>query len=847
MVWTNFLLNQLDRTSLEGIVLGRGLKGCPSKKDEMASFILLDGVEIRGEHEFEAFKLAYRKGYRTDPPDEVLIRSRNTVDDIPVQTVSSSSKDIKESGEPEDSEEEVVADSVVQDGSLTKERDSKDADPKKAADNMGSDNGVQNQIDVIKANMMAMVSSNEDLKNMMMTMMKSMTSSMDTMRGQVDTIEQKMASTSVGSNGYQNDKNVTMRRNLETPMHGQGDLGNMYTPMEERLHGVEGMTYRGATAEPPSFSGGHIGHIAAKCRAPISEIVSGRCYKCGYSNHGSNECRADPEKLNCARCHKKGHRASVCRTDWNKINAEFDDKVALPQPPPQPVGEYVTKTQYTTEAPSTTSGQHANMVNAESVGTEALTKGEATAATVQTHTINEVNLCSGSLYETLVVYVGQSDQHEASLRGLLDTGASEGFVEESLADAMVKKGGGFVEDLRPPLRVTLADNSSKVLTKRWRCFVKHATMDGQVNIESAGTPIESCEVNAGDSGGINLKNTIKLEEYVKKKKKFPRLKRPWEGSQDVLKVDGVKVIPKLGDQPTTVNGHVLEGEKSWASTKMTECGSAPGGSIRDSNFGEDKISAGCDNSSANGKEEWLPLLRAHSFKKGGGQRSLQRDYQVLNVREDGYLTRRSAMVHQECCNIDHSGDRVKVQEMHANAAVAAMSNEEKSLADCNCLSVGNDDCEQPGGSSVVADPRDYQIREIVAKFPRSKWVRTMGNETKNVLATIKPKVWNKLVAMVGDSYYDASLPDEWVYTVPLTVSDYACCKDVKINVKPYKMFVGGSMSGSYYNDKKEWYESGPASKAESSTSPITAVGGSSSKAESSTSYSRSWWVYSSRT
>ncbi|KAF4720098.1 hypothetical protein FOZ62_004846 [Perkinsus olseni] len=387
--------------------------------------------------------------------------------------------------------------------------------------------------------------------------------------------------------------------------------------------------------------------------------------------------------------------------------------------------------------------------------------------------------------------MGQSDQHEASLRGLLDTGASEGFVEESLADAM--------------------------------------------NIESAGTPIESCEVNAGDSGGINLKNTIKLEEYVKKKKKFPRLKRPWEGSQDVLKVDGVKVIPKLGDQPTTVNGHVLEGEKSWASTKMTECGSAPGGSIRDSNFGEDKISAGCDNSSANGKEEWLPLLRAHSFKKGGGQRSLQRDYQVLNVREDGYLTRRSAMVHQECCNIDHSGDRVKVQEMHANAAVAAMSNEEKSLADCNCLSVGNDDCEQPGGSSVVADPRDYQIREIVAKFPRSKWVRTMGNETKNVLATIKPKVWNKLVAMVGDSYYDASLPDEWVYTVPLTVSDYACCKDVKINGKPYKMFVGGSMSGSYYNDKKEWYESGPASKAESSTSPINAVGGSSSKAESSTS------------
>ncbi|KAF4681187.1 hypothetical protein FOZ60_012468 [Perkinsus olseni] len=361
MVWTNFLLNQLDRTSLEGIVLGRGLKGCPSKKDEMASFILLDDVEIRGEHEFEAFKLAYRKGYRTDPPDEVLIRSRSTVDDIPVQTVSSGSKDIKESGEPEDSEEEeVVADSAVQDGSLTKERDSKDADPKKAADNMGSDNDMQNQIDVIKANMMAMVSSNEDLKNMMMTMMKSMTSSMDTMRGQVGTIEQKMASTSVGSNGYQNDKNVTMRRNLETPMHGQGDLGNMYTPMEERLHGVEvGVTL------------------------VMIKLDKMRGY--GWE-------QAWGMTIKSYRCHKKGHVASVCRTDWNKINAKADDKAALPQPPPQPVGEYVTKMQYTTESSATASGQQANAVNAESVGTEASTKGEVTAATVQTHTINETNM-----------------------------------------------------------------------------------------------------------------------------------------------------------------------------------------------------------------------------------------------------------------------------------------------------------------------------------------------------------------------------------------------------------------------------------------------------------------------
>ncbi|KAF4720315.1 hypothetical protein FOZ62_014662, partial [Perkinsus olseni] len=116
------------------------------------------------------------------------------------------------------------------------------------------------------------------------------------------------------------------------------------------------------------------GHTAAKCRAPLTKVVSGRCYKCGYSNHSSNDCKADPKKLNCARCHKKGHVASVCRTDWNKINAKTDDKAALPQPPPQPVGEYVTKMQYTTEPSATNSGQQANVVNAESVGTDASTK-----------------------------------------------------------------------------------------------------------------------------------------------------------------------------------------------------------------------------------------------------------------------------------------------------------------------------------------------------------------------------------------------------------------------------------------------------------------------------------------
>ncbi|KAF4681189.1 hypothetical protein FOZ60_012470 [Perkinsus olseni] len=167
------------------------------------------------------------------------------------------------------------------------------------------------------------------------------------------------------------------------------------------------------------------------------------------------------------------------------------------------------------------------------------------------------------------------------------------------------------------------------------------------------------------------------------KKKSHKLDLPWKGPYEVLRVDGVKVSLKLDDQHTIVDSfdHVLKVEKPWTLTKTTKGGLTPGTviifgdaeigivessrgndtllhmvratphystayylqklywnpktgsivgeSIKDSNFGGYKISAGCDNGDASGKEEWLPLLRAHSFKKGGGQRSLQCDYQVL--------------------------------------------------------------------------------------------------------------------------------------------------------------------------------------------------------------------------
>ncbi|KAF4679876.1 hypothetical protein FOZ60_014383, partial [Perkinsus olseni] len=307
------------------------------------------------------------------------------------------------------------------------------------------------------------------------------------------------------------------------------------------------------------------------------------------------------------------------------------------------------------------------------------------------------------------------------------------------------------------------------------------------------------------------------------KKKSHKLDLPWKGPYEVLRVDGVKVSLKLDDQHTIVDSydHVLKVEKPWTLTKTTKGGLIPGTviifgdaeigivessrgndtllhmvratphystayylqklywnpktgsivgeSIKDSNFGGYKISAGCDNGNASGKEEWLPLLRAHSFKKGGGQRSLQCDYQVLNVREDGYLTRRSATVFQEWCKIDHSGERGGVHEMHANAAVAAMSNEEKSLADCNCLLVGNDDCEQPGGSLVVADSRDYQMSEIVIKFPRLRWVfmamytnrpQAVSSEKKPNAEEIK-KLWQECVIYCNKNLDGVSVMDHY--------------------------------------------------------------------------------------
>ncbi|KAF4699609.1 hypothetical protein FOZ62_019575, partial [Perkinsus olseni] len=119
--------------------------------------------------------------------------------------------------------------------------------------------------------------------------------------------------------------------------------------------------------------------------------------------------------------------------------------------------------------------------------------------------------------------------------------------------------------------VTLADNSSKLLTKRWRCFVKQATVDGQVvwkllsfnvmanthhpgliigrnqfkllgyvigkkvrcdkgqsacvlnnsmndkmvkKIDSDDISVECCHANVGDACSINPKSNIEFKEYV---------------------------------------------------------------------------------------------------------------------------------------------------------------------------------------------------------------------------------------------------------------------------------------------------------------------------------------------
>lgn len=40
--------------------------------------------------------------------------------------------------------------------------------------------------------------------------------------------------------------------------------------------------------------------------------LEGICFRCGRSNHLSNDCRTDRDNLKCSTCQKKGHVSKVC-------------------------------------------------------------------------------------------------------------------------------------------------------------------------------------------------------------------------------------------------------------------------------------------------------------------------------------------------------------------------------------------------------------------------------------------------------------------------------------------------------------------------------------------------------
>ena len=61
------------------------------------------------------------------------------------------------------------------------------------------------------------------------------------------------------------------------------------------------------------------GSVAATAVMNIAKSKSKQpCYRCGYSGHGSQECRFRDAK--CHKCGKLGHIASACRSSNKKFS-----------------------------------------------------------------------------------------------------------------------------------------------------------------------------------------------------------------------------------------------------------------------------------------------------------------------------------------------------------------------------------------------------------------------------------------------------------------------------------------------------------------------------------------------
>ncbi|EER11657.1 hypothetical protein Pmar_PMAR026939, partial [Perkinsus marinus ATCC 50983] len=93
----------------------------------------------------------------------------------------------------------------------------------------------------------------------------------------------------------------------------------------------------------------------------------------------------------------------------------------------------------------------------------------------EVETVADMSLQDGFLTASFEVY---TPHNLIKVRGLLDTGASVGFIRGDLAESLVSHGAGNIVNTPSKIRVKLADGTERYMDKAWKCFVKQISKQG---------------------------------------------------------------------------------------------------------------------------------------------------------------------------------------------------------------------------------------------------------------------------------------------------------------------------------------------------------------------------------
>ncbi|KAF4654241.1 hypothetical protein FOL47_010081 [Perkinsus chesapeaki] len=242
--WTDFLLQQLDRTQLESIFIGRGWRGCPSAKSELVSYIMENGSTVFNDTEYELYKFAYRKGFQTDPI-EVQRRSQEIVGET-----QKADNEIIDNNDEVDPEE--IANDIVDDGCI----DSKLSEFKLHITDMFTQQMMRHEELCKKVNEQTrdfevivdgIYKHVDKLNASSVSISTKLESKVDALMNSFNQLQLDIKRANVP---YMDDK-VTMRRKVETPVHG----GFMFTPMSEKIADMDDVN-RKDNFDAPSFGVG---------------------------------------------------------------------------------------------------------------------------------------------------------------------------------------------------------------------------------------------------------------------------------------------------------------------------------------------------------------------------------------------------------------------------------------------------------------------------------------------------------------------------------------------------------------------------------------------------------------